>query len=112
LRLQARLGHALHAGRLACMDSPLGAPGGLGRSLLVQLGIEGAQLLTGLQDPSKSVLCQLGISISKGSSGLPGSDSGAAQRIEGSASRTSTLAHTMFACSHACSAAFKFCMLW
>jgi hypothetical protein len=36
LRLQVRLGDALHAGRLAYMDSPLGAPGGLGGSLLVQ----------------------------------------------------------------------------
>jgi hypothetical protein len=32
-----------HAGRLADMDSPLGAPGGLGGSLLVQLCIQGAQ---------------------------------------------------------------------
>jgi hypothetical protein len=36
LRLQVRLGDALHAGRRAYMDSPLGAPGGLGGSLLVQ----------------------------------------------------------------------------
>jgi hypothetical protein len=32
-----------HAGRLAYMDSPLGTPGGLGGSLLVQLCIQGAQ---------------------------------------------------------------------
>jgi hypothetical protein len=40
LRLQVRLIDALHAGRLACMDSPLGAPGGLGGTLLVQHGFE------------------------------------------------------------------------
>jgi hypothetical protein len=32
----------LHVGRLAYMDSPLGALGGLGGSLLVQLCIQGA----------------------------------------------------------------------
>jgi hypothetical protein len=37
-------GDALHAGRPAYMNSPLGAPGGLGGSLLVQLCTEGAQL--------------------------------------------------------------------
>jgi hypothetical protein len=36
LRLQVRLGDALHAGRLAYMDGLLGAPRGLGGSLLVQ----------------------------------------------------------------------------
>jgi hypothetical protein len=44
LRLQVCLGDAVHAGRLAYMDSPLGAPGGLGGSLLVQLCMKGAQL--------------------------------------------------------------------
>jgi hypothetical protein len=44
LRLPVSFGDALHAGRLAYMDSPLGAPGGLGGSLLVQLCMKGAQL--------------------------------------------------------------------
>jgi hypothetical protein len=45
---------------LPCMDSPLGAPEGLGGSLLVQHCIEGAQLaLHGFQDPFKFVLLHL-----------------------------------------------------